>query len=189
MRAGSHPPGKDSDPAIHAPCVTSEAGSSKRSSALRPFGLCSPLALGRACPSAELTPDLREHYNPQDERYDERYPPLPATAPTPASPVDSSVPIPSSLQALATPAPNAPYLAPLPPMSEEFPGESVSLDRGEMGGKRRKAPHERAGWKEILEEEERQKMESNAAAAAEAAAADGQKEEEYGNKMKRAKLR
>lgn len=139
----------------------------------------------------KLTADLREHYNPADERYDERYAPLPPSAPTPASPPDSTVPIPSSLAALATPAPDAPYLAPLPPM-DDFPGaaETVALDRGEMGGKRRKAPHERAGWKEILEEEERQKAE----AAQQAQQVSGQPEEakeedQYGSKMKRAKLR
>jgi hypothetical protein len=33
----------------------------------------------------------------------------------------------------------------------EFAGEQVS-DRGEMGGKRKKQPHERAGWKEMDEQ-------------------------------------
>lgn len=102
------------------------------------------------------------------------------------------MPIPSSLAALAAPAPDAPYLAPLPPM-DEFPGtaDTVALDRGEMGGKRRKAPHERAGWKEILEEEERAKAEAaqQAAQAQQQQSEESQKEEEYGSKMKRAKLR
>lgn len=79
---------------------------------------------------------------------------------------------------------------------DEFPGaaDTVALDRGEMGGKRRKAPHERAGWKEILEEEERAKVEAAAQAShqvqqQQAAGDDAQKEDEYGAKMKRAKLR
>lgn len=185
----------------------------------------SPVPVPRCPPNDPLTPDLREHYNPADERYDERYAPLPAPA---ASPPDTSVLIPSSLAALAAPAPDAPYLAPLPPM-DEFPGagDTVALDRGEMGGKRRKAPHERAGWKEILEEEERAKIEAAGQATTHVAAQHAEahahahththahaeqqaqaqqqqpqqqqqhqqqqgedaKEEEYGSKMKRAKLR
>jgi hypothetical protein len=37
-------------------------------------------------------------------------------------------------------------------MDEAF---TDTLDRGEMGGKRRKAPHERAGWKEMDDEKRR----------------------------------
>jgi len=93
---------------------------------------------------------------------------LPITAPAPASPIDTSVPIPETLASLPNP-PDALYLAPLsglpaaPP--EVFP---VNLsDRGEMGGKRRKALHERAGWKEMEEDHHRDKRvreEENAAA-------------------------
>lgn len=64
------------------------------------------------------------------------------------SPVNASIPIPAALQALASST--QPISVPSYDMTE-FTGEQVS-DRGEMGGKRKKQPHERAGWKEMDEQ-------------------------------------
>ncbi|KAL1405441.1 hypothetical protein Q8F55_009073 [Vanrija albida] len=97
----------------------------------------------------------------------ERDDPLPTGAPAPASPLDTSVTIPSALSELAASATDVPFLAPLPPLpaAEEM---VLATDRGEMGGKRRKAPHERAGWKEMEEEAARgeKRLRTVAAAAA-----------------------
>ncbi|KGB74661.2 hypothetical protein CNBG_0499 [Cryptococcus deuterogattii R265] len=65
------------------------------------------------------------------------------------SPPNPSIPIPSSLNRLANTA-LAHYV---PPAIPPLPGaidEAVDYgDRGEMGGKRRKLPHQRAGWADM----------------------------------------
>ncbi|TXT07173.1 hypothetical protein VHUM_03343 [Vanrija humicola] len=90
---------------------------------------------------------------------------LPTNAPAPASPLDTTIAIPTSLSELAATATDVPYFAPLPPLAatEEL---VLAPDRGEMGGKRRKAPHERAGWKEMEEDAQRSEKRLRPAAAA-----------------------
>lgn len=90
---------------------------------------------------------------------------LPTGAPAPASPLDTSIAIPAALSELAASATDVPYFAPLPPLptAEEL---VLAPDRGEMGGKRRKAPHERAGWKEMEEDAQRGEKRLRTAAAA-----------------------
>ncbi|BEJ14870.1 hypothetical protein CspHIS471_0406370 [Cutaneotrichosporon sp. HIS471] len=100
---------------------------------------------------------LRDAYEPVEERY---YPPYRPSAPrgAPPSPPDPTVPIPTTLANIGAALANAtdtPFAISLPPavgMEEAF---TDTLDRGEMGGKRRKAPHERAGWKEMDDEKRR----------------------------------
>ncbi|OXH20152.1 hypothetical protein J010_00033 [Cryptococcus neoformans] len=70
------------------------------------------------------------------------------------SPPDPSIPIPSSLNRLANTA-LAHYVPPaLPPLPGAIDQAAVAAaidygDRGEMGGKRRKLPHQRAGWADM----------------------------------------
>lgn len=70
------------------------------------------------------------------------------------SPPDPSIPIPSSLNRLANTA-LAHYMPPaLPPLPGAIDQAAVAAaidygDRGEMGGKRRKLPHQRAGWADM----------------------------------------
>ncbi|RSH81595.1 hypothetical protein EHS25_006217 [Saitozyma podzolica] len=70
-----------------------------------------------------------------------------------ASPVDTSVQIPSALAELA--ASNGPALHLDIPSADAVIDATFAYndygERGEMGGKRKKAPHERAGWKEMDE--------------------------------------
>lgn len=58
--------------------------------------------------------------------------------------------------------PDGPFTISLPPavgLDEAF---TDTLDRGEMGGKRRKPPHERAGWKEMDDEKRGEKRRHDA---------------------------
>ena len=77
-----------------------------------------------------------KHFEPTDEDL------------RPHSPINESVPIPDALKRLAESTQSVDI--PTYDMSE-FTTENVS-DRGEMGGKRKKQPHERAGWKEMDEQ-------------------------------------
>ncbi|ORY32562.1 hypothetical protein BCR39DRAFT_522856 [Naematelia encephala] len=72
----------------------------------------------------------------------------------PPSPPDISVPIPPSLALLAeTAAPHSiPVITPPPGSAGDDGGIQPDLSAyGEMGGKRKKLPHERAGWAEMGE--------------------------------------
>jgi hypothetical protein len=82
--------------------------------------------------------------------------PLPINAPAPNSPIDTSVAIPETLASLPPP-PHALYLSPLSglPAADSEPYPVTLTDRGEMGGKRRKALHDRAGWKDMEEDGQR----------------------------------
>ena len=66
-----------------------------------------------------------------------------------ASPIDPSLAIPSALLELAASTPI--HHVPTPSVVEPHVPDEYS-QRGEMGGKRRKAPHERAGWNEMDEQ-------------------------------------
>ncbi|GMK57279.1 hypothetical protein CspeluHIS016_0401130 [Cutaneotrichosporon spelunceum] len=125
---------------------------------------------GAAPPAEEGSHDaiimtyLRDAYEPVEDRY---YPPYRPPAPrgVPPSPPDPVVPIPATLANIGAALANAtetPFSVTLPPavgMDEAF---TDTLDRGEMGGKRRKAPHERAGWKEMDDEKHRDAAEAAA---------------------------
>ncbi|WOO85567.1 uncharacterized protein LOC62_07G009070 [Vanrija pseudolonga] len=136
--------------------------------------------------AAALINYLGEHYDPSADEHSggrpflnngdylrhavrERDEALPTSAPAPASPLDPSIAIPTALSDLAASATDVPYFAPLPPLpaAEEL---VLAPDRGEMGGKRRKAPHERAGWKEMEEDAQRGEKRLRTAAAAEGSA-------------------
>lgn len=79
--------------------------------------------------------------------------PLPVNAPAPSSPIDTSVQISETLLSLST-IPVGRFLAPLSGLpSANSEAYAVPTDRGEMGGKRRKPLHERAGWKDMEEDE------------------------------------
>lgn len=67
----------------------------------------------------------------------------------PGSPINASINIPPTLAALATQSQYSLASFTTDPVSQYI---TASFDeRGEMGGKRRKLPHERAGWKEMDE--------------------------------------
>ncbi|KLT44226.1 hypothetical protein CC85DRAFT_283741 [Cutaneotrichosporon oleaginosum] len=136
-------------------------------------------ATAQAPPAEEGNPDaiimtyLRDAYEPPVEEQNRYYPSSSYrySAPprgAPPSPPDSTVPIPTTLANIGAALANAtdtPFAVALPPavgMDEAF---TDTLDRGEMGGKRRKAPHERAGWRE-MDEEKRGKGENGASEAA-----------------------
>ncbi|KAL7421571.1 hypothetical protein Q5752_003340 [Cryptotrichosporon argae] len=75
------------------------------------------------------------------------------------SPLDPTVAVPPALLALAADVlGDSSYLpAAAPPSLESLQGLAWDTERGEMGGKRKKAPHLRAGWKEMEEADERKR--------------------------------
>ena len=93
--------------------------------------------------------DYHAHSHPQSQLT--RTPSAPShTLARAHSPPKSSIPIPPELHLLASTS--APPLVGVPSFDiSEFASETIS-DRGEMGGKRKKQPHERAGWKEMDEQ-------------------------------------
>ena len=69
-----------------------------------------------------------------------------------ASPPNASINIPPSLAQLAS---QSSITISIPSFASDFNTQHVTAsfdERGEMGGKRRKLPHQRAGWKEMDEE-------------------------------------
>jgi hypothetical protein len=68
------------------------------------------------------------------------------------SPSDNSIPIPPSLAELAERAAQTINIPAIPSEYDQSQTIAQFEDRGEMGGKRRKQPHERAGWKEMEQE-------------------------------------
>ncbi|WVQ99226.1 hypothetical protein IAU59_006358 [Kwoniella sp. CBS 9459] len=81
----------------------------------------------------------------------------PLPAPRSPSPPNPGIPLPDSLVRLASQALSNYDLPSLALLTGQQAIEQASLvnelaDRGEMGGKRRKEPHQRAGWKEMDEQ-------------------------------------